>query len=148
MRCLFILVGLSFLCGCASVPMGAQNQDQIAKQFGVSTNTAHIYLFRESKFAGSAVVLPVMVNQRVIGATKIGTYFYWELKPGTYTISSQNTSSFPSIDLTVEAGKNFFIEQNFHTWEFIPKVTLDIVDESAGKTGVIKCQLLANSFNP
>jgi len=128
--------------------MASQSQDQVAKGFSTSTDKANIYLFRKSKFAGSAVVLPVTFNQKVIGGTKIGTYFHWEVSPGTYTISSQNMSSMPSIDLTVEAGKNYYIEQNFHTWEIIPKVTLDAVDEAEGKKQVLKCQLLANSFKP
>jgi hypothetical protein len=135
-----------FVCGCASVPMASQNQDQSAKNFAVVSNKAHIYLFRKSKFTGSAVVLPVMINQKIIGGTKIGTYFFLEVDPGTYAISSQNISSMPSINLKVEAGKNYFIEQNFHTWYLTPTVTLDLVDESQGKAEILKCQLLTTSF--
>ena len=71
---------------CASVTLAPSTQDVAGKQFAPPPDgQAALYIFREGIF-GSAVLLPVSVGQRAIGALAVDTWFLIEVPPGSYDV--------------------------------------------------------------
>ena len=139
---LFIsLVLLVNLTGCASVPMAPTAEDQLRKQFSVpSEGKAGLYVFRDSSF-GTALTKMVLIDEHLIGATAINTYFYREISPGQHKLSTQ--SEFGNNDLSISAnpGINYYVRQYIKMGVFVGGANLEQVTEEEGKKAVLDCNL-------
>ena len=96
----------------------------------------------------AANVSIVKVNSLEAGGTGPGTFFRWELKPGTYTFSASTGESSKTVQLQVEAGKLYFIEQNIKIGLSEGRVQLKEVDEETGKKGVKGKKMLVSAYVP
>ena len=92
------------------------------------------------------MAVQVSVNGRMLGSTGAGTYFLVQLDPETHVVSSFTPESAPAVTLTVEAGRNYFVEQKTHFGLTNSRTSLEEVGENEGRTAVIKCRLLASAF--
>jgi hypothetical protein len=146
--CCRLLAGIGLLIitivlgGCASVPMGNPAQDTQAKKFTPPTDKAAIYVYRTGSFGG-AYAIPVAFDGQIMGKTAVDTYFYWLVKPGRYAIATGGETA-SQLEVTVEAGKNYFIWQNLMLGALLPRSTLVPVDEQAGRAAVRRCGLIAS----
>ena len=132
------------LSACASVPMASLEGDNQAKSFKAAPGKAAIYLYRNESFGG-AVRMPVAVNGKLAGQTGPKTYFLWEVEPGAYELSSigEDTST---LKLNAIAGKLYFIWQEMKMGLFAPRSSLQEVDETTGRSGVMESTRAASSF--
>lgn len=147
MRNLFLsLTAIAILAGCASVPKAPEAADSAAKSFQVAPDKANLYVFRKPAVAGSAVAVQVSVDGRMLGSTGAGTYFLVRLDPGTHVVSSFTPESAPALTLTVEAGRNYFVEQKTHFGLANARTSLHELSESEGRAAVMKCRLLASAY--
>ncbi len=108
-----ILIPILFS-SCASVPMAGLKEDRQGKQFQASPDMGRIYIFRESKFAGGAVKIPVSIDGKIIGQSASGTYFAVDVLPGQHQISCFADSN-SEVNITINKGELSFIEHN-STW--------------------------------
>lgn len=84
--------------------------------------------------------MPVFIDGTKIGINVSKTYLYKEVTPGTYLIvgKAENTSE---LELTAEAGKNYYIWQQVRMGVIKARNTIHLVDEIKGKAGVMECEL-------
>ena len=61
--------------------------------------------------AGSGGQYRLYVNHNIVAVNKIGTYAFFRLAPGTYSLLSK-AGNLSAIDVTVEAGKEYYFFQN------------------------------------
>ena len=133
-----------FLSGCASVPMGSKESDAQAKTFAApSPGNAGLYIFRNS-FVGQALTKTVFVDAKSIGTSANKVYFYKEVPAGKHTISTQSEFSDNALEITVEAGKHYFIRQYIKMGVFVGGANLELVSEEEGKKEVLQCSLAAS----
>src|SRR5688572_12501672 len=104
-----LVIAIAALAGCASAPIATEQLDQAAKSFATKPGKANIYVYRNEHF-GAAVSMDVQLNGKSMGKTGPMTYFLFEVPTGKHTVTSKAENDV-SVDLTVEAGKNYFLWQ-------------------------------------
>ena len=90
----------------------------------------------------------VKINSVDAGGTGPGTFFKWDLKPGTYTFSSSTGESSAVVQIDVKAGQVIFIRQDARMGIDNGRVTLKEVDTNKGQKEVTSCKLLVSSYIP
>ena len=122
------LLGALLFTGCASVTKQASNQfPQPAPDKGL------VYFYREGKFVGSLVSYNIKHEDKVIGALANGTYFFYEVAPGTHTFTA-STEAKASRTVTVEAGKTYYIVGSVDVGLFAGRPALKIENEQEAKS--------------
>ena len=129
---------LLVLTACAHVPAAPKAESQAAKHFAPDVENGSIYVFRKSKFAGSAVDFPIQLDGQAIGKIGSGTFFNIKTPPGQHDIVAYAPDAEYVRVLTtleVEKGKLYFVELTLG-----PRLV--IVEEQVGRKGVLKGKLL------
>ncbi len=138
-----LLLWLSLLTGCATVPLGDARQDETRKQFVAPRDNAGLFIYRNEGLA-SAIRMDVQVNGQNIGQTVARTYLYQELAPGTHRITStaENTDS---VDVTARPGQLLYVWQEVKMGMMYARNRLHIVSDEEGRKGVSESRLAAGN---
>ena len=139
------------LAGCATPPAPiAIIADETAKEFVAKKNTATIYVF-DHHAPISQFNFPVVIDTQIAGHLGKGRYMMLELTPGTYVFTSIGGQQNPEFEITVEAGKLYFIKQS-QLWSTpwaggrFPGASYEQVDETNGKNQIEERQRVAARF--
>jgi len=136
-----VLISVSLLAGCASVPMAPTEQDIAAKEFAKPTgDKAGLYVFRDT-FVGQALKKNVSLDGAIIGETANKVFFYREITPGDHTLSTESEFSDNSITFQAEKENNYFAEQYIKMGVFVGGANVRMVSEEEGKKKVMGCHL-------
>ena len=133
------MILLSFLVsGCAQLPPTAQ--DIQAKQFQTLPDKAVIYIVRPR--VDGAVQGPLSFTGGMI-STHQGTYYRWEVAPGTQRIEGAGASS-AAVTVQAEAGKIYFVEHtvNGNVRDGLLSMSLRRIDDNRGRRMVTDATLL------
>jgi PBP1b-binding outer membrane lipoprotein LpoB len=103
------LVGVLGMTGCASVPMAPKAMDAQAKQFQPAPDKAKVYIYR-NEVMGSAIKMPVLIDNVEVGDTVSKTYIEKDLAPGPHTITSKSEKD-SSLTIDMLAGKVYYVWQ-------------------------------------
>lgn len=131
-------VAMTFLSGCASVPMASKEMDASAKQFTAPVDKSKIYVFRNETL-GAALKMPVTLDGKAIGDTGSKTYFMLEVTPGTHVLTSQGNES--TLTVEAEAGKTYYVWQEVKMGMMSGGSKLQLVSEDKGQAGVKESKL-------
>lgn len=136
------VLSVSFLSGCASVPMESKEQSEMAKTFGSpSVNNAGLYIYRSGSFGG-ALKKDVWVDDKCIGETAPNVFFYEEVQGDEeHKISTESEFSANDLLVKTESGKNYFIRQYIKLGVFVGGAGVELVEEEKGKKEVQDLQL-------
>jgi hypothetical protein len=143
-----LLIALPALFSCASTSKAPAELDAAAKSYSAPADKGVVYLYRLGRAVGAATTTQIRVNSVDAGGTGPGTFFTWELKPGRYTFSANTTESSQTIQLEVEAGKVYFIEQIERIGLAGGRIQLEQRDEATGKKNVSKLKMIVSSYVP
>lgn len=145
---LLVLALVYFGTSCASTSKAPAEKSVKAKSFEAPAGNGTVFLYRSKRVWGSALQLPVKINSLDAGGTGPGTFFRWDLKPGTYTFSSATPESSAVVQLNIEEGQVYFIRQDASVGVVDFRTKLKEVDQSQGQTEVMNCKLLVSSYLP
>jgi len=134
--------------GCASTSKAPESKNSEAKSFTAPDDRGSVFLYRTGRAVGAAGQLKVMVNSKDAGGTGPGTFFRWDLLPGTYTFASSTGESSAVVQLDVKAGQLYFIRQDARLGIDSGRVSMNEVDATKGKKEVNSCKLLVSSYVP
>lgn len=104
------------------------------------TETAKVYLIREGMHEGSAVPCSIFKDEELLCKLNNKRYSIHEVAPGTYTFHTQWNGNKPNrdkrgdIQVTLEAGKTYYIKFNSVAKAFNGYVGLIEVTENTFKT--------------
>lgn len=140
-RILFLALMSLSLVGCASVKMADSAQDAQAKQFTAKPDVAGIYIYRNENM-GAAMKMDIELDDKPLGQSAAGTYFYTEVKPGTHKITSK-TENTDDLSIDAVAGKLYYVWQEVKMGILTARSRLHFVDETTGQAGVNECKLAA-----
>ncbi len=143
-----LAAGVVTFMSCASTSKASDEKSETAKQFEVPSDKGVVYMYRRGRAFGAAVQYQVKIDGIEAGGSGPGTFFRWELKPDTYTFSSASNESSAVIELDVEAGEMYFIEQNGKVGLNDVRMKLDVRSDKEGMREVKGCKLLVSSYNP
>lgn len=140
-----LLLAALVVSGCASVPMGSNEEDMALKQFPAPPqDMAGLYVYRDS-FMGKALKKSVSLDGQLLGETANGVYFYEVIEPGEHSLSTESEFSDNSLSFVADAGENYFFEQYIKMGVFVGGAGLKMVDEAEGMNAVRECCRLAAS---
>ena len=130
------------LTGCASVNMATPQQSAKAKEFNApSPGNAGLYVYRNS-FVGQALKKDVWVDGKCVGESAPNVFFFKELPGGkTYKIDTESEFSPNTLEVMLEAGKNYFVRQYIKMGVFVGGAGLELIPEAEGKADVAKLEL-------
>jgi hypothetical protein len=126
--------------GCASVPMADKSVDAQAKQFQPAPDKAKVYIYR-NEVMGSAIKMPVLIDNVAVGDTASKTYIEKDLQPGPHTITSK-TEKDSSLTIDMLAGKIYYVWQEVKMGMFAARSQLHEVDAGKGQAGVRESKLI------
>lgn len=137
----FILIAFisASLVGCASVKMGDAGKDAAIKSFAVPADKAALYIYRNESMGG-AVKMDVEVDGKAIGQTAAKTYLYKEVAPGKHVIASKAENT-DTLEIDAKPGVAYYIWQEVKMGFMYARNKLQLVDENAGKKGVLETKL-------
>lgn len=144
-----IVLSLPLLYQCASTSKASEEKSEAAKTFTAPEGRGVVYLYRTGRLYLSALQYQVKINGIDAGGSGPGTFFRWELKPGTYTISSFTNESSAVAEVAVEAGKLYFFEQGVKIGLTQGgRVQIKQMDEATGKKAVEGSKMLVSAYVP
>jgi hypothetical protein len=126
--------------GCASVPMADAGRDAQAKSFSAPADKANIYVYRNESI-GAAVKMDVSLGDKKIGQSVAKTYMLLTVPAGQHTLKSKAENE-SVLQLTAEAGKNYFVWQEVKMGVLYARNKLQLADEGTGRQGVSQCKLI------
>jgi hypothetical protein len=131
-----VLVAVTFLSGCASVPMESKENTALAKQFNTpSEGNSGLYVYRSGSFGG--LKKDVWVDGDCLGETAPDMFFYKEVKGDEqHKIATESEFSPNDLLLDTETGKNYFIRQYMKIGVFVGGAGVELVDEEKGKKDI------------
>ncbi|MFN8243317.1 MAG: DUF2846 domain-containing protein [Ferruginibacter sp.] len=116
-----------------------EQQDSIARNLAPLPDSAIVYIIRTSSL-GFAIRMDVSCDSVYIGTTGAKTYIYTVLAPGTHNFLSRSENKF-FLDVTVEANKIYYLEQQVKMGMIYARTKLNPVEEETGKKMLSKCKL-------
>lgn len=134
-----ILTAFLLLAGCAQLP--PTPQDIQAKRFEPVAGKAVIYIVRDN--VGAQIDHSLWLDDAIMITTHIGTYYRWEVTPGSHRITGGGAST-AAITLNVEAGKLYFVHHvvNGVQWITAYQTALQRLDDQTGRARVAQASLL------
>ena len=143
-----VFFAIALVSGCASTSKAPEGKSAEAKTFEAPDGRGTVFLYRTGRMVGAAGQLKVMVNNKDAGGTGPGTFFRWDLKPGTYTFSSSTAESSAVVNVEVKAGEIYFLRQDARIGLDSGRVTLREVEDRKGKSEGKKLTLLGSAYVP
>lgn len=136
------VLALSFLSGCASVPMESEEKSELAKKFNPpSKGNSGLYVYRSGSFGG-ALKKDIHIDGKCLGESARNVFFYEEVKGDTtHKITTESEFSPNELLLKVAAGKNYFVRQFIKMGAFVGGADLELVSEEEGKQAVSELSL-------
>jgi hypothetical protein len=137
-----VVITVSLISGCTSVPMESQAKSELAKQYNSpSEGKAGLYVYRSGSLGG-ALKKDVWLNGDCLGETAPNMFFYEEVN-GDSELKVSTESEFSPYDLIVKAenGKNYFVSQYIKMGVFVGGAGVELVDEEKGKIEISKLEM-------
>jgi hypothetical protein len=92
------------------VTLAPREQDVAGKQFDPPPDGhAALYVYREGIF-GSAILLPVSVGRRAVGALATDTWFLVDVPPGTYDVRCTGGENTDMRTVQLAPGETRYVE--------------------------------------
>jgi len=132
---------------CASVPTASPQEQAAATQFQASRDKGVLYIYRKNQFQGGGVIYPIVVNGKVVGSLKAGTFLRTEVSPGQVQVTSFTTTSQSVAHISIQAGEVKFVSTSYHSsaetvlFGVAGSVSLDESNETNAKLDIKSLQL-------
>jgi hypothetical protein len=126
------------LAGCQQLPLTPE--DIQARKFEAVPDKAVIYLLRDDPDF-SDIEARVDFGDNLNLRTYPGTYFRWEVPPGTHRIMSFGGDT-GQIRVQAERGKVYFVQQRVGGNRFAPESSFELISESQARAIVSRSVLV------
>lgn len=126
-------------CAYATDGSKAVDANDLAKEFQTDAQYAGVYIYRNELFYWPS--MDVMIDGAFVAKPQAFYYVWKKLSPGRHTISAQGAEK-NEIEITVEAGRNYFLWLEAKGSYGGPKPALHVVEEAVGKQEISNPELL------
>jgi len=136
------LAALAFVASAGAVRAGDEehyvNFDTERPMGEVKPDKALLYVVRPNNSMGFAVKSFFLCDDEILGINKGDSYFFAYVDPGTHVFWSKS-ENVDALELEVEAGTTYYIQQHVRMGGFRVRTKLEVVDEAEGKALLAKC---------
>jgi hypothetical protein len=80
------------------------------------------------------ICTPGQIDDEILGINKGESYFFAYVAPGKHVFWSKS-ENVDALELTVEAGKTYYIQQHVRMGGFRARTKLEVLDEAEGTKG-------------
>ena len=133
-----VLALLVTLASCASSSADADTFEERAG--AIPPGKGRIYFFRSSKMTGSAMRPGVKLNDKRVGKSVPGAYFFVDQDPGSYKVETSVIIGH-AVNLDLKAGETVYVETWAHVGFAAAHVRPKLVTAEAGRRAAAKCKL-------
>ena len=137
-----LIAALLLALGCGSVASAPPELAATALSFTPSPGKARIYVYRPSRFVGSASRLKVAIDSQFVGKTGSGTFLMVELDPGSHRISGLSSESDRGVDLEALPDSCYF----FKLWPKMGFVSaqsgIELMDPVEGRRAIQSARMV------
>ena len=139
MKRTLVIVALLLLAGCVQLP--PTPQDIQAKRFEAIPDKAVIYIVRPGVDSPNGG--PIVVGDLGMITTYQGTYYRWEVAPGTHRIYGFGPTS-AAVTVRAEAGKVYFVQHTVlgNRRDGVQTMSLQQIGDGEGRRLVSGAQLI------
>lgn len=123
-----------YLAGCASGPKYSEVAETLTPP---ADELARIYIYR-TVVLGAAVQPEVKLNGEVVGKATPKGFFYVDVEPGDYQIST-STEVERHLSLDMEQGETSYVRLNISIGFFVGHVYPELVDSATGEAEIAQC---------
>jgi hypothetical protein len=116
-----------------------KDKDKMAKSLQPADGKALVYILRPAGLA-MLIRMNVRCDSLHIGSTKAHNFVYTMLEPGQHTLMSFSENR-AKLEITVEAGKVYFVKQEVTMGFAYAETGLTLLDEKEGQKYLQKCKL-------
>jgi hypothetical protein len=103
-----------------------------------AADQALIYVVRPTSL-GAAIKSFFFMDEEVLGINRGSSYFFVQVPPGKHVFWSKS-ENVDAIELEVQAGKTYYIQQHVQMGGFRARTRLEVLGEAAGKEALAKCK--------
>lgn len=151
---LVLIVSIALLGSCATVPMAPKNESEAAKQLEVPPGRALIYVYRPT-IMGTITLVNVDVNEQVLGAMPVQSFFVIEVAPGYFRVFARmdpgsidayfaKGRAFSTMTGIAKAGERYYVRLNYSTGALLDPVGISLqqVDEQRARSSMTDTRLI------
>lgn len=121
---------------CASVTLAQGAQDAAGKQFAPPPEgQTALYIYREGVF-GAAILLPVSVGQRAVGALASDTWFLVDVPPGSYDVRCTGGENTDTRTVQLAPGETRYVEAAVRAGFFASRCAVFEVAPETGQKAI------------
>ncbi len=132
-RALLISAGVALVAtGCAS---GPQYKDVASAIPTLAADHGRIYFFRSDSFGGATVQPEIKLNDKVVGRSIPGGFFFVDEEPGEYTAST-TTEVKREVKFTLHAGDTKYVRTSVSMGLLVGHVTPTLDDSETAQQEV------------
>jgi len=114
-----------------------QIEEQLPKG-EVAPDKALVYVVRPAS-VGFAIKSFFLCDDEILGINKGRCYFFAQVAPGKHLFWSKS-ENVDALELTVEAGKTYYIKQGIQMGAFRARTKVEVLDEAEGQAALGKCK--------
>ena len=128
--------------GCSTVPLEPKEVADQAKSFSTpSEGNAGLYVYRDS-FVGQALKKDVFIDDKCLGETANGIFFYESIKGDMeHKLSTESEFSANELSFKTNSGKNYYVRQYIKMGVFVGGAGLEEVDEKEAQEAISKLDM-------
>jgi hypothetical protein len=104
-----------------------------------SAEEALVYVVRPTNM-GFAVGFSIACDDILLGKTKGKSYVYGFIEPGTHKILASGGEKDAELEINVEAGKTYYVEQKIKMGVLLARTKLELLTEEEGLKALAKCK--------
>lgn len=133
LRAVFAVVLLSILAACAAT--GPLHKEVAASIPPTPAGKGRIYFYRADTMFGAAVTSDIKLNNRVVGKSERGSFFYVDEQPGKCLVST-STEVEKQLTFTLAAGETRYVRTSVSMGLMVGRVNAELVNTDTAKSEI------------
>lgn len=133
LKIIFSLLALSLLAACAAT--GPLHKEVAASIPPVSAGKGRIYFYRADTIFGAAITSDIKLNNRVVGRSERGSFFYVDENPGKCLVST-STEVEKQLTFELAAGESRYVRTSVSLGLVVGRINAELVNNETAKSEI------------
>ena len=134
-RIIGIGVTLVVVSGCAAT--GPLYKDVAASFPPAPSDKGRIFFFRPDTMFGAAITADIRLNNRVVGLSERGSFFYVDEKPGKCTVAT-STEVEKQLTFTLDRGETRYVKTSVSFGALVGRINPELVSPTEAKAELVE----------
>jgi len=132
-RSMMLSAVLLVLTGCAAT--GPLYKDVAASIPPVPAGKGRIFFYRSDTIFGAAMTSDIRLNDKVVGRSERGSFFYVDTMPGNYAVAT-STEVERRLTFTLATGKTRYVKTTVSMGALVGRINPELVNADVGKSDI------------